>query len=168
MLPTHHEKSMRTVLTFAVAVLVLPVFASAAPSSTSGQATLPELQAQLQTLMTQISALQSQSTTPTAPSAGGAASASCPNLLRNLSRGMKGSDVATLQQFLISQKLLAADSATGFYGAMTEAAVKGAVHRMRQRHGELLREEIAQTVTRPEEINEELRYFRALLGRGSG
>ena len=51
---------------------------------------------------------------------------------------------------------------------MTEGAVKGAVHRMRQRHGELLREEIAQTVTRPEEINEELLHFRALLAGGSG
>ena len=48
---------------------------------------------------------------------------------------------------------------------MTEAAVKWAVHRIRERHGELLREEIAQTVTRPEEINEELRHFRSLLGR---
>jgi hypothetical protein len=37
---------------------------------------------------------------------------------------------------------------------------------MRQRHGELIREEIAQTVTRPEEIDEELRHFRILLGRG--
>ena len=46
---------------------------------------------------------------------------------------------------------------------MTEAAVKSAVQRMRQRHRELLREEIAQTVTRPEEIEEELRYFRTLL-----
>ena len=51
---------------------------------------------------------------------------------------------------------------------MSEAAVKWAVHQMRQRHGELLREEIAQTVTRPEEINEELRHFRALLAGGSG
>ena len=49
---------------------------------------------------------------------------------------------------------------------MTEAAVKSAVQRMRQRHRELLREEIAHTVARPEEIDEELRYFRALLGRG--
>jgi len=47
---------------------------------------------------------------------------------------------------------------------MTEAAVKSAVQRMRQRHRELLREEIAHTVTRPEEIEDELRYFRALLG----
>ena len=51
---------------------------------------------------------------------------------------------------------------------MSEAAVKWAVHQMRQRHGELLREEIAQTVTRPEEINDELRHFRALLAGGSG
>jgi RNA polymerase sigma-70 factor (ECF subfamily) len=49
--------------------------------------------------------------------------------------------------------------------AMTEAAVKSAVQRMRQRHRELLREEVAHTVTRPEEIEEELRHFRALLGR---
>jgi RNA polymerase sigma factor (sigma-70 family) len=52
--------------------------------------------------------------------------------------------------------------------AMTEAAVKSAVQRMRQRHRELLREEIAQTVTRPEEIEEELRYFRELLSRARG
>ena len=51
---------------------------------------------------------------------------------------------------------------------MTEAAVKSAVQRMRQRHRELLREEVAQTVTRPEEVEEELRHFRALLGRTRG
>ena len=52
--------------------------------------------------------------------------------------------------------------------AMTEAAVKSAVQRMRQRHRELLREEVAHTVTRPEEIEEELRHFRTLLGRARG
>lgn len=51
---------------------------------------------------------------------------------------------------------------------LTEAAVKSAVQRMRQRHRELLREEVAHTVTRPEEIDEELRHFRALLGRDRG
>jgi RNA polymerase sigma-70 factor (ECF subfamily) len=48
---------------------------------------------------------------------------------------------------------------------MTEAAVKSAVHRMRHRHRELLREEIAQAVARPEEVDEDLRHFRAVLGR---
>lgn len=50
---------------------------------------------------------------------------------------------------------------------MSEAALKSAVQRMRQRHRQLLREEIAQTVSRPEEIQEELRHFRALLGRSA-
>jgi RNA polymerase sigma-70 factor (ECF subfamily) len=52
--------------------------------------------------------------------------------------------------------------------AMTEAAIKSAVQRMRQRHRELLRAEVAQTVTRPEEIEEELRYFRTVLGQARG
>ena len=51
---------------------------------------------------------------------------------------------------------------------MTEAAVKSAVQRMRKRHRELLREEISHTVTRPEEIDDELRHFRALLGGERG
>jgi RNA polymerase sigma-70 factor (ECF subfamily) len=42
---------------------------------------------------------------------------------------------------------------------VTEAAIKSSVHRLRRRHGELLREEIAHTVSRPEEINEEIRYL---------
>jgi RNA polymerase sigma-70 factor (ECF subfamily) len=46
---------------------------------------------------------------------------------------------------------------------MSEAAIKSAVHRMRRRHGELLREEIAQTVSRPEEINDEIRYLLRVL-----
>jgi RNA polymerase sigma factor (sigma-70 family) len=46
---------------------------------------------------------------------------------------------------------------------MTEAAVKSAVQRMRQRHREILREEIAHTVARPEEIDAEIRYFREVL-----
>jgi len=46
---------------------------------------------------------------------------------------------------------------------MSEAAIKSAVHRMRRRHGELLREEISQTVSRPEEVNEEIRYLLRVL-----
>jgi len=43
---------------------------------------------------------------------------------RTLSRGMSGPDVVALQQFLISQNLLAAGNATGYLGALTEAAVQ--------------------------------------------
>jgi hypothetical protein len=48
---------------------------------------------------------------------------------------------------------------------MSEAAVKSAVQRMRQRHRELLRDEVAQTVTRPEELEDEIRYLREVLIR---
>jgi RNA polymerase sigma factor (sigma-70 family) len=47
---------------------------------------------------------------------------------------------------------------------VSESAVKVAIHRMRKRCGELLREEIAQTVTNPQEIDEELAYLFAALG----
>lgn len=46
---------------------------------------------------------------------------------------------------------------------MTEGAVKVAVHRLRRRYRDLLRDEIAQTVTTEEQINEEIRdLFDAL------
>ena len=46
---------------------------------------------------------------------------------------------------------------------MSEGALKVAVHRLRQRYGELVRTEIARTVTTPEEAGEELRYLFAVL-----
>ncbi len=47
--------------------------------------------------------------------------------------------------------------------AMTAGAVKTAVHRLRRRYRGLLRDEIAQTVASPDEIDEELQdLFRAL------
>jgi RNA polymerase sigma-70 factor (ECF subfamily) len=42
---------------------------------------------------------------------------------------------------------------------MSETAVKAAVHRLRQRYGRLLREEIAETVSSPAEVDEELRHL---------
>jgi len=48
---------------------------------------------------------------------------------------------------------------------MTAGSVKVAVHRLRQRYRQLLREEIAHTVASPEEIEEELRHLFAVLAR---
>jgi len=42
---------------------------------------------------------------------------------------------------------------------MTEEAVRAAVHRMRVRFGQLIRDEVSHTVTRPEELDEEIRYL---------
>jgi RNA polymerase sigma factor (sigma-70 family) len=49
---------------------------------------------------------------------------------------------------------------------MTEGAVKVAVHRLRQRYGELLRAEVAQTVTTHVEVDEELRYLVSVIRNG--
>ncbi len=47
---------------------------------------------------------------------------------------------------------------------LTEAAVKMAVHRLRHRYQELLREEIAQTVSGPGEVEAEIRHLFAAFG----
>ena len=44
-----------------------------------------------------------------------------------------------------------------------EGAVRVAVHRLRKRYRELLREEIAQTLTDPAQVAEELRSLQAAL-----
>lgn len=46
---------------------------------------------------------------------------------------------------------------------MTENAVKQALHRLRHRYRLLLREEIAQTVVAPGDVEDELRYFISVL-----
>ena len=47
---------------------------------------------------------------------------------------------------------------------MTETALGVAVHRMRKKFGQLLRDEIAQTVANPADIDGEVRYLLAALG----
>jgi RNA polymerase sigma-70 factor (ECF subfamily) len=41
--------------------------------------------------------------------------------------------------------------------------VKSAIRRMRQRHHQLVREQIAQTVADPSEVDEEIRYLLGVL-----
>jgi len=48
---------------------------------------------------------------------------------------------------------------------MTEVAIKSAVHRLRRRHREILREEIARTVVRPEDVDDEIRYLISLVSK---
>ena len=49
--------------------------------------------------------------------------------------------------------------------AMSEGAVKVAAHRLRRRFRELIREEVARTVDRPEEVEEEIRALFVALRR---
>jgi len=67
------------------------------------------------------------------------------------------------------EALLSGDPAEAPYAEMagslnmTEGALKVAVHRLRQRYGELVRAEIAQTVAGPAEVDQELRDLLAAL-----
>ena len=60
---------------------------------------------------------------------------SCPNLYRNLSFGSRGNNVVELQNFLIAQGDLAVGNNTGYFGRMTESAVKFQVGRGRVQDG---------------------------------
>lgn len=101
---------------FIISAMLIPVLASAASAD--------EIRAQIQSLLSQITALQAQLTNLTDESVTTTSSASCPNLYRILSRGSRGSDVISLQSFLIAQGHLSSDLTTGFFGAMTEAALR--------------------------------------------
>jgi DNA-directed RNA polymerase specialized sigma24 family protein len=67
------------------------------------------------------------------------------------------------------QPYLTDDSFRGFCAQtalelnMTEGAVKVALHRLRQRYGELIREEILHTVASPAEVDQEILYLLAAL-----
>lgn len=67
------------------------------------------------------------------------------------------------------QGQLTAQVEPGFYKeaagtlGMSEGAVKTALHRMRRRFGELLRSEVAYTVSSPEEVEEEIRHLLAVI-----
>jgi RNA polymerase sigma factor (sigma-70 family) len=48
---------------------------------------------------------------------------------------------------------------------MSEGAVAVAVHRMRQRYGQILRDEVMRTVGSPDEVDAELQYLMEVVGR---
>ena len=50
--------------------------------------------------------------------------------------------------------------------ALSEGAIRVAVHRLRQRYRQVLREVIADTVAEPGEVEDELRYLMQVLARG--
>jgi len=74
-------------------------------------------------------------------------------------------------QFEELQGYLSSEPAEGQYSGsavrlnMSSGAVAVAVHRMRQRYGELLRKEVGRTVSTPAEISEEMRFIFSVFSR---
>jgi len=77
----------------------------------------------------------------------------------------KGEMFARLRGCLQGDRSGAAYSEIAAALGMTENAVKVAVHRLRARYGELLRQAIARTVASAAEVDDELRYLIAVVGR---
>ena len=95
------------------------------------------------------------------------------DLLAHALDRLREESVAAGKQVLFDQlqSRLLGEPATETYAelgtrlGLSESAVKVAIHRLRQRYRELLREQIANTVTKPEEIDEEMRYLFEVVSR---
>jgi RNA polymerase sigma factor (sigma-70 family) len=70
-----------------------------------------------------------------------------------------------LQPYLAGKGQLAGYESLGRALAMSTSAVAVAIHRMRRRYGELLRQEIAQTISSFEDVDEELVYLHGIVAR---
>ena len=75
----------------------------------------------------------------------------------------KGKSFERLKGSLLAEETGLSYAELGAQLGMKEDAVKQAVHRMRRRYRELFREEIAQTVAGPGEVEDELKYLFAVL-----
>lgn len=71
-----------------------------------------------------------------------------------------------LEQFLPGSQPTESQGAVGERLGLTENAVKQEVHRLKKRYVEWLREEVAQTVAHPDEVDEELRHLVDVVARG--
>jgi RNA polymerase sigma-70 factor (ECF subfamily) len=68
-----------------------------------------------------------------------------------------------LQEFLSDEPSRRSQADVAAELGMTENAVKQAFHRLRQRYGQLLRDEIVQTVAVPGDVEDEVRHFISVL-----
>ena len=120
-------------------IVLAGILVAATVPLSAGAISNDELLSQIRSLLGQITQLQAQialldassgSSSPPVftPAAGvtlpAAMRAACPALTRSLSRGSKGDDVRSLQSFLLSQEHLGQDGVTGYFGPLTESAVK--------------------------------------------
>jgi DNA-directed RNA polymerase specialized sigma24 family protein len=76
---------------------------------------------------------------------------------------VKGSLFEALQIYLTGETGMPPYRETADRLSLSLDALKKAVERLRRRYGKLLREEIAQTVSDPAEVDEELRYLRMVV-----
>jgi len=104
-----------------------PYYYGTSTATTTNQELINSLLAQVAVIQAQIDVLiaaqgGATSTPPIAETPGTAIA--CPVIERTLAFGARGDDVLNLQLFLISGGFLESGNATGFFGALTQAAVQ--------------------------------------------
>jgi RNA polymerase sigma factor (sigma-70 family) len=92
-------------------------------------------------------------------------SAALRRLKLEMAREGRANVFETLQEFLLGEKASSYQEAAERLG-FSLGAIKTVIHRLRSRYRTLLREEVAQTVTHPDEIDNELKALRAILSSG--
>lgn len=75
-------------------------------------------------------------------------------------------DFLRLKPFLLGEAAHGELAATARQLATSEGSLKVAVHRMRKRFREMLRSEVANTVSDPDQVDEEIGYLITVLARG--
>lgn len=85
------------------------------------------------------------------------------NLRREFERAGKANQFDALKGYLIGDHAGATYAQVAEKLKLTELAARKSASRMRKRYGELLREEIAQTVAEPDEVEDEIRKLFASL-----
>ncbi|PYI83667.1 MAG: RNA polymerase subunit sigma-24, partial [Verrucomicrobia bacterium] len=70
---------------------------------------------------------------------------------------------ATLQLFLSGERKSMTCARAAFELGMSEGAVRTAVHRLRQQYFQILRAEVGQTLSREDDLEEELRHLLSVI-----
>jgi DNA-binding transcriptional regulator PaaX len=93
------------------------------------------------------------------------------SLLESMMHRLRDSYRADIDRFeVLKSCLLPGQSSPGYRElgeelGMNEGAVKVAIHRMRKRYGRLLRQEVADTLSDPKDVDQELRLLLQALAR---
>jgi len=94
--------------------VALALLVAVAVAGSASAVTVAELQAQIAALTAQLAALGGTTA---------ASNSSVPTITKSLTLGSRGDEVSALQQYLIDEGLLNVEAPTGYFGAMTKAAV---------------------------------------------
>jgi RNA polymerase sigma-70 factor (ECF subfamily) len=78
--------------------------------------------------------------------------------------GGRGGRFAALKGFLVEDRGEVSYADTARILGLSESAVKSGIHRLRARYGELVREEISQTVAVAGDVDDEIRHLLGVLG----